>query len=193
MAKLKDLAIIQNGQIMSRLCDKNATEGKKVKVITPKSINNGVINHEDLGENVLRVESDESKLLFAQEGDIIIKLSTPYDSAIIRENDQQLVIPSFCALIRCNENVDKEFILALMNSEYVINQLVSEISGAGMRMIKISTIKELQIPNISANEQKDIGSLYVESLKEAELVKKIVKNQIQLVNGIINKKLKEAK
>ena len=84
MAKLYELAEIKNGQILTRYCNRDAIDGTKIKVITPGSISNGIINHEDLGENTLKEDIEQSKLMVAEPGDIIIKLSTPYDSAIVR-------------------------------------------------------------------------------------------------------------
>lgn len=190
MAKLFELAGVKNGQILTRFCDRDAMEGVKIKVITPGCISNGIINHEDLGENTLKEGVDQSKLMIAEPGDIIIKLSTPYDSAIVREMDKNLVIPSFCAMVRCNEGVNKDYILAVLNSKRSIDKLVSEISGQGMRVIKIGSIKELEIPDIGDDEQISIGGLYAEGLKEAELLRKLAKNQMELINGLIEQKLK---
>lgn len=190
MAKLFELAEVKNGQILTRFCDRDAMEGVRIKVITPGCISNGIINHEDLGENTLKEGVDQSKLMIAEPGDIIIKLSTPYDSAIVREMDKNLVIPSFCAMVRCNEGVNKDYILAVLNSKRSIDKLVSEISGQGMRVIKIGSIKELEIPDIGDDEQISIGGLYAEGLKEAELLRKLAKNQMELINGLIEQKLK---
>ncbi|MFR7591368.1 MAG: hypothetical protein ACLUVC_08000 [Longibaculum sp.] len=193
MAKLYELAEIKNGQILTRYCNRDAIDGTKIKVITPGSISNGIINHEDLGENTLKEDIEQSKLMVAEPGDIIIKLSTPYDSAIVREEDKGLVIPSFCAMIRCNEGVNKDYVLAVLNNKKSVDKLVNDISGIGMRVIKIGSIRELEIPDISIDKQEVIGSLYRESLKETELLRRIVKNQIKLINGIIDQELVEGK
>ena len=96
-------------------------------------------------------------------------------------------------MIRCNEGVNKDYVLAVLNNKKSVDKLVNDISGIGMRVIKIGSIRELEIPDISIDKQEVIGSLYRESLKETELLRRIVKNQIKLINGIIDQELVEGK
>ena len=189
--RLEKIADVKNGQILTRICDKDLKDGTRIKVITPKSINNGFIYHKDLGENILKEGMDCSKLMYTEKGDIVIKLSTPYDSAIIREKDEGLVVPSFCALIRCNEKINRNYVLAILNNKKTIEKLINEISGLGMRIIKIGSIKNIDIPDIETQKLETIGNLYIESLIEIELVRNFLENQKNLIEGFIEQELKE--
>ena len=82
--RLEDVASVIAGQIMTRVTDEEAM-GKTVKVLVPKSIVDGIIVKEDLGEAILSKEIDEDK--YTKEGDVVIKLSTPYDAAYVTEKD----------------------------------------------------------------------------------------------------------
>ena len=70
--RLEKIADVKNGQILTRICDKDLKDGTRIKVITPKSINNGFIYHKDLGENILKEGMDCSKLMYTEKGDIVI-------------------------------------------------------------------------------------------------------------------------
>ena len=72
--RLEKIADVKNGQILTRICDKDLKDGTRIKVITQKSINNGFIYHKDLGENILKEGMDCSKLMYTENGDIVIKL-----------------------------------------------------------------------------------------------------------------------
>ena len=186
MARLNSYAEIKNGQILSRYCLRESTDGEEIKVITPSSISNSVINHNNLGVNYLRDSVDKEKLMYPEEGDIVIKLSTPYDSAIVRKQDVDLVIPSFCALIRCHNPEDNKFILAVLNNRRTIDYLTSNISGQGMRIIKIGSIRDIEIPEMSAEHRKEIGELYWQSRLDIELHERYIENEKAVVNKIIS-------
>jgi len=82
--RLEDVASVIAGQIMTRVTDEFVV-GETVKVLVPKSIVDGIIVKEDLGEAILSKEIDEDK--YTKEGDVVIKLSTPYDAAYVTEQD----------------------------------------------------------------------------------------------------------
>ena len=78
--KLDEVAKIIVGQIMTRVSAENKNEDDTigiVKVLAPKAISDGIIVKEDLGELQICKMIDEKK--FTKEGDVVVKLSTPYD------------------------------------------------------------------------------------------------------------------
>ena len=89
---LENIADVIAGQIMTRVTEDN-NDGEAVQVLAPKAISNGIIIKEDLGKAVLSKDVDENK--YTKEGDVVIKLSTPYDAAYVTSKDIGLVIPSF--------------------------------------------------------------------------------------------------
>ena len=60
-----------------------------------------------------------------------------------------------------------------------------------MRIIKIGSIKNIDIPDIETQKQETIGNLYIESLIEIELVRNFLENQKNLIEGFIEQELKE--
>ena len=95
--KDKSIATIVGGQIMTRITvkdDSSEPVAEERRVITPKAIlSDGTIDVAEIPTEKLKVEADANKITAV--GDIVIKLSTPYDSAIITEETAGCLIPSF--------------------------------------------------------------------------------------------------
>lgn len=188
--RLEDVASVIAGQIMTRVTDE-AAMGEKVKVLVPKSIVDGIIVKEDLGEAILSKEIDEDK--YTKEGDVVIKLSTPYDAAYVAEKDAGLVIPSFCATIRIEkENVlNAKYLSAFLNTSYVRNQLTAKVVGSARPMIKITDIRALELPKVSDQDMRDIGEAYILSGKKKTTLLEMIATESRLMENIVLASIKE--
>ena len=187
--RLEDITNVIAGQIMTRVTDENSN-GKNVQVLVPKAIVNGIIVKEDLGEAVLSKEVDEDK--YTQTGDVVIKLSTPYDAAYVTEEDAGLVIPSFCATIRITDSnlMDAKYLSAFLNSSYVRNQLTAKVVGSVRPMIKITDIRALEIPEVSMQDMKDIGEAYMLSGKKKATLLEMIETESKLMENIVLRSIK---
>lgn len=167
---------IAGGLIMTRLTAKPEAGDDVVEergVIIPKCINSdGTINAEEIPIESLKAAVDPAKLTAA--GDIVMKLSTPYDAAIIDEDSAGCVVPSFCARIRNIGDANVEYLLAFLNSEACKSQLRSQISGAVMTVLSVGKIKRVRIPLPSKVQQEEIGRQYMETQKKLKIVRKII-------------------
>ena len=140
---LENIASVTAGQIMTRVtADKDAGEQVlgNVQVLVPKAIVSGVIVKDDLGDAELGKQIDEEK--YTHEGDVVIKLSTPYDAAYVDEENAGIAIPSFCAAIRITDNdkLDARYLTAFINSPYVRDELTAKVVGSARPMTKLSLI-----------------------------------------------------
>lgn len=187
---LENIADVIAGQIMTRVTEDN-NDGEPVQVLAPKAISNGIIIKEDLGKAVLSKDVDENK--YTKEGDVVIKLSTPYDAAYVTSKDIGLVIPSFCATIRIsNDNlIDAKYLSAFLNTSYVRNQLTAKVVGSSRPMIKISDIRALEIPEVSIEEMRDIGEAYILSGRKKGILLEMVQTESMLMENIILASIKE--
>lgn len=187
--------IIYSGQIISRVEAKEDigdTVLEEKKVLIPKAISAGRINHSDLGTVKIKKEVDDGRI--TKRGDVIIKLSTPYDTAYIEECDEGLVVPSFCCIIRGidGDKADAEFIAAYMNTDYIREQLKSKVAGTTMAMIKIADVKGLMLPPVNIEKQRLLGQAYSISCQKQDLLKEMLDNEKKLINNIILESVKEA-
>lgn len=192
--RLEEIASVTTGQIMTRVTvDKNAGEQviDKVRVLSPKALVAGIIVKEDLGEAELGKQIDEDK--YTREGDVVIKLSTPYDAAYISEENAGLALPSFCAVIRITneEEMDAQYLSAFLNSSYVRNELTAKVIGSTRPMIKITDIRALEVPQIAMKDMKDIGKAFVLSSKKKAILQEMINNENGLMENIVLSSIKE--
>jgi restriction endonuclease S subunit len=189
--KLNSVAEIVGGQILTRVISKN-NDGTSVPVLMPKAINSGVILKNNLGEAIL--EKDVKSDKYTRKGDVVIKLSTPYDAAYVMESEEGLLIPSFCAAIRItnNELMNAKYLTAYLNTSYVRNLLSLIVSDTNKPMIKINDIRLLEIPNVPAQDMEDIGESYVLSGKKKEIMLEMIRAEDNLMENIVLTSIKEA-
>lgn len=185
---LENIASVTAGQIMTRVtADKEAGEqvAENVKVLVPKAIVSGVIVKEDLSNAELGKQIDEEK--YTHEGDVVIKLSTPYDATYVDEENVGIAIPSFCAAIRITDNdrMDARYLTAFLNSSYVRDELTAKVVGSARPMIKITDIRALEVPELNMKDMQDIGKAFVLSgLKKATL-QEMIDNETKLMENIV--------
>ena len=178
------------GQITSRI-EANIVKKEMpigtVKVIPPKAIQNGRIEHSELYELGYKIEPDEKKL--TQEGDIIVKLSTPYDVAYITAKDVGLLVTSFCILIRNNNQcVSSEFLTAFMNSGIYRTQVLNKVSGAAVPMLTMGKIKDVEIKVMPLEEQRQVAEYYNLIRKKELAMNRIIELEKEKIDAILGGK-----
>lgn len=187
---------IYSGQIISRV-EAKVEVGDEVleerKVLIPKAIVSGRVMHSELGTVKLKKLIEEERI--TKEGDIVLKLSTPYDAAYIEKEDEGLVIPSFCSVIRGIDSgkADSEFVTAYLNTEYVREKLKAKVAGTTMPLIKLSDVKEIQLPDVSLKKQKIIGEAYKLSCQKQDVLREMLFVEQELINSIILESVMEVK
>ena len=178
--KIEELADIYSGQIMSRVAGlavkekKDSGSGKTYKVITPKWIHDDgtITDPEKEAFTITYAPIDEKRI--AKKGDIIIKLSSPFDAGIVVDDGVGAIIPSFCAVIRYRAKVNQEYLLAAINSSYVKKQLVNNVSGQELStVIPIGKIKTVEIPVPDKKTQEQIGKEYIEFQNRLATIRRI--------------------
>lgn len=181
---LKDVADVIAGQILTRVTSKNDF-GKTVRVLVPKAVVSGVIVKKDLGEAVLERDVDSKK--YTLEGDVVIKLSSPYDAAYITAEEKGLLLPSFCAVIRVrkNDELDAKYLSAFLNSSYATRYMRTAESGAAMPMIRIGALRDLQIPRVPIQDMRAIGKAYMLSGRKKEILREMIRTENSLMENIV--------
>lgn len=200
MYKLIDLCEnITSGQIMSRVARSETKKGAQLtptdiiateKAIVPKAISDGVINDVELTDVDLVKSVDDNKRTSA--GDIIIKLSTPYDSAVVLPTQEGLIATSFCALIR---NISKdylpEFICAYLNTSEVKDQLRASMAGATVPLLRISDIKQIDIPQVSIEQQERVVTILKLNARKKQILSDMLTQCRQLDTSIVMTAIKK--
>lgn len=173
--EIKQLATSFGGQIISRVEAKRDDEifGSS-KILIPKAISNGVIDHESLASIDVKVQLDEKKMTKA--GDIILKLSQPYDAAYITEKDENLLVTSFCLILRdIDTKVKPLYLLSVINSEVYKEQALNLTSGATVPILTKGSIEKIMLEIPSIDVQEKIISVVEEIYKKEQLFNEVIK------------------
>ena len=191
--KLKEVAKITVGQIMPRVSAENKNEEEiigTVNVLAPKAISDGIIVKENLGELQICKKIDEEK--FTKEGDVVVKLSTPYDATYVTKENEGLAVQSFCAIIRVKEDkLDAKYLSAFFNTEYVREILKSKVMGSIRPMVKVSDLRNLDIPYVSEEDMADIGQAYILSGKKKSILSDMIETETKIMENIVLKSIKK--
>ena len=209
--KLGEIAEIVGGQITARLEQKEIddlfeyvreTDRPKItckaQVLVPKAISNAFVDKNSLVKIVCEKESkqesgtadlsyfvDENKITKADT--LVLKLSTPYDACIITKDDENLIVPSFCAsLTITDKTVDLLYVLAFLNSKLYQDQVKHLVAGSAISLISVSALKEINIPLPSKAEQEQIGRNFINTMKKIKLINKITALESEKLNSIFS-------
>ncbi len=188
MKRLEDLAEVMVGQIMTRVASKDE-EGTEVRVLVPGAVEPGYIVKKSLGTNHLIKELNPK--FYTKAGDLVMKLTADYDVALINEEQEGIVISSFIAVIR-PKDMDPKYLMAILNSFYIKEQLRSKMEGAIRPMLNVSDIRNLSIPSFGQKEQKALGETFFLGMESARLHKEMAMNEEAIARATIDNAVLEA-
>ena len=177
--KLKDIAEdIITGVLTRRVVydgEENNPSLPDGKILVPKAINDGLIDHSLLQS--VKLDREVKDKFYTKMGDVIMKLSTTYDSCSIdREEDEGLIVPSFCVIIRgIGDEYNPYFIMAFLSSKYAWNQIERLRSGRVLTILSNESVAELEIPEFSEPEIKRISERYKNYLEFKRISSEIMK------------------
>ena len=176
--KLKDIAEdIITGVLTRRVVydgEENNPSLPDGKILVPKAINDGLIDHSLLQS--VKLDREVKDKFYTKMGDVIMKLSTPYDSCSIdREEDEGLIVPSFSVIIRgIGDEYNPYFIMAFLSSKYAWNQIERLRSGRVLTILSNESVAELEIPEFSKSEIERISERFKNYLKFKRLSSEIM-------------------
>ena len=192
--RLQDVLDIYGGQIMTRITANPDTDVEVVesrRVLVPKSISaDGAIDISDLPEEALKAVPDPKKV--SQVGDIVMKLSPPYDAGIVTEESADCIVPSFCAIIKCSDSVDVNYLLAFLNSGLCKNQLKAQVLGAVMTVLSVGKVKNVIMPLPEMADQVAIGSRFMKTQHKLSVIRQIAQLESKR-NDIVFRDLEASK
>ena len=176
--KLKDIAdCIITGVLTRRVVydgEDNDSSLKEGKILVPKAIDDGLIDHSLLQR--VKLDKEVKDKFYTKMDDVIMKLSTPYDSCFIdREEDEGLIVPSFSLIIRgLKSDYDPYFIMAFLSSRYAWNQIERLRSGRTITILSNESVAELDIPKIKKLERERISERYKNYLEFKRMSSEII-------------------
>ena len=145
------------------------------KIITLNNENNYKINQNKLNKINTDKKIDTKYLL--KKGNIILKLTPPYNSRIIEFNENNITTTSNYAIIKVCENYSPEIINFYLNSEYIkkqIYQFADERSAC--EYLAYQRMDDIDVWVNADNKQLAGARLYL-----ADCTLQVIKNAMKLV------------
>ncbi len=186
--ELINISEIQTGLVLVRKrADAEDQDTHKYRMLTLKSFEpQGWINEGETDMFFSKEKLDNKYL--TNKGDIIIRLTTPYTAICINDKQEGLVIPSNFAIIRLNgQNFIPELVALFLNSEIIEKQFFKSSISATIPLIKISHLREINIPEKTLDMQKKIVELNQLQVKEKILLSRLMEEKGKLAKTSINK------
>lgn len=145
------------------------------RILVPKAIADGVIDHSQLQEVKLKKEVKEK--FRTHLGDVIMKLSSPYDCCVIEdEEDENLIVPSFCLRIgSIDEDYDPYFIMAYLTSASAWKQIEKTRMGRALSIISNESVSELMLPDMTSEQRHEAGYRYKKTLEFRRTAGRIIR------------------
>lgn len=183
--KLEELCTIKTGAPTSRA--KNIPEGvepQELKVLLPRAMQAGSIIDEELATELVGEVKEEN---FTREDDVVIKLSTPYDSVCIDKDHEGIMITSFGMVLRKKPGVqlDMQYLSMYLNlpQTNAMLQAVSTGQSTAMAMLKRKTVADIEVPMIALERQQELADLFAAVKARKQQYAKLIELDDELITG----------
>lgn len=192
---LKDMVQeITTGQIMNRVVCTKAEQSECIGntlVLVPGAISGGLVHQSNLETAALKKDPPQNRI--TKEGDIVLKLSSPYDCALLEKKDEGLLAPSYCGLLRGirTDTVYPRFLAGYLNSHYAREQLLMGVNASASSMIRRHALQSLEILLPAMAEQILIGDAYWYSCQRKMIYERYVQIQQRMSDAIMNTAIQE--
>ena len=127
--------------------------------------------------------------VLTRKNDVLIRLSFPYTSVLINEDEMcNLLVPSHFAILRTDNNkILPEYILWFLRRESTYQQILQNSSGStAFGTISSGFIGSLNIRILPIEKQKALGQLLLLSNKEQELLYRLAKEKATFNKETLN-------
>lgn len=160
---------------LAAMSDAETATLESARILVPKAIADGVIDPNQLQEVKLKKEVKEK--FRTHLGDVIMKLSSPYDCCVIEdEEDENLIVPSFCLRIgSIDEDYDPYFIMAYLTSASAWKQIEKTMMGRALSIISNESVSELILPVMTPEKRREAGERYMKTLEFRRTAGRVIK------------------
>lgn len=183
IAALGSLVKIKTGAPLSRARKIDGGDMPiSVKVLISSAISDGSVDDTQIAiETISNIKSD----LYTQEGDVVVKTSTPYDCAYIDKSHEGMLVTSFGLILRpfAQQLIDMRYLAAYLGLTQTKAALQRMSKGQSIQLIKKKDIGELEIPIPSGKNQIRIADLFENMQKRKALCRSIIEKSDMLLQG----------
>lgn len=150
------------------------------KVITPDGIDLDQVNHELLG--------DVRESCLTRVGDVVMKLTTPYDCAYVEKGCEGLLVTSVAAILRARPGlgVSMRWMAALLAMPQLKEQLRLASMGSSLQMLKKASLERLIVPLPDAETQRAVAEVHELVSSQKRMCRRVMELSDALLAGTVN-------
>lgn len=186
--RLQDICEIRAGVPAGRARgNAKGNSDSSVLILSQKAVTRTGIVHEEL-ERISGLKIKEE--LLTRKGDVIVKVSPPYNSVYINEFDAGILVTSSFVIVRKNKKtpVDMQYLAFFLNSNHMKAILKDITVGTSLPLLKRSTLLALEIPLPSIGKQKQLAFL----ARKIEKINNQCRQMIYLGETLLESKIDKA-
>ena len=87
--------------------------------------------------------------------------------------------------------MDAKYLSAFLNTRYVREILKSKVMGSIRPMIKVTDLRNLDIPQVSKEDMEDIGQAYILSGKKKIILSDMIETETKIMENVVLKSIKK--
>lgn len=183
--KLGEVAQIYIGILISR--EENKCGNTEYKLFTIKDY-----EENNQYQSFYTDKNFDEKL--TQKSDLLFRLVYPNKIIYVDTPEENLLIPSQLCIIRTNkEKINPIFLKWYLESKLGKEQLMLEMKGSSIQKVSITSLKNIDIPEIEINKQRHIEDLINLWTEEEQTLEELIKSKSKLYNSIIEEIVMEGK
>lgn len=179
--KLDKIAEVSVGALTTRFSKKYEGSKEEKEVLYYKG--------KEIYTETEEIAADINDKYLSHKGDVLFRLFEPQFAVKVdgESVNEGVVISSKFAIIKPDENIDSDFLVALLNSEIVKNQLNKYSEGSVIKLVKVKDLVKLNLTIPSLEEQKKyMGAIHLID-EEIQLQKELINENMNLKEAIIQK------
>ena len=190
--KLKDLANVRSGLVLSRKQSKELTDYQysliNLRCIQPE----GEI---DLDESdIYRAKEPLKKEYLSQCGDIVVRLTAPYTAVLIDETTSGMVVSSNFVVIRVEDkHLLPEYLFWLLNTEKIKRKIYENATSNMLGAVNAKFLADFELTLLSVEDQRKIAHINLLAKREYQLLKMLADKKEKYYAGVLNEAYKRAK
>ena len=153
------------------------------------------LNNYEENQEYQAIETDKDfSDKMTQKGDLLFRLVAPNKIILVKEKEEDLLVPSQLCIIRPDKNkINSRFLKWYLESQQGKAQIATEQIGSSIQKISIASLKKIEIPEIDIDKQEKIKDLIEVWENEKKVMQDIIETKEMIYENIIEQLVEEEK
>ena len=187
--KISELFLIKGGSPQVRIKVSKNTDARNYFFYDQNHLLQDISQSEIEDSAVEKTIKTEDTVEVAEENDLIISLISATSAKVSVQHQGYLISQNYVKLVPIDENIiDENYVIYLLNESHLVKkQLARQLQGSNFVKVTIAILKNLEIPMIPIEKQRQIGKWYMKTNRLNTLRQRVEMNQKRLADELIER------